>query len=93
MAAEAGVRHHGAGAHQRVGAAKAGVDKNASGRVGDIVGVEVVVEEAELRDDPNTVSKGASKPVKIKAILGHSSWSNAWTCRYLPRRHVVVVDR
>ena len=53
-AVEAGVQHHGAGAHQRVGAAEAGVDERASGRVVvvDFVDVEVVVEEAELRDDP-----------------------------------------
>ena len=51
-AVEAGILHHGAGAHQRVGAAEAGVDERASGRVVDFVDVEVVVEEAELRDDP-----------------------------------------
>ena len=31
----AGVQHHGAGARQRVGAAKAGVDEHVSGGVGD----------------------------------------------------------
>ena len=49
------MQHHGAGAHQHVGAAEAGVNKRASeGMVDvvDLVDVEVVVEEAELRDDP-----------------------------------------
>ena len=45
------MQHHGAGAHQRVGAAEAGVDERASKRMVDVVDVEVVVEEAELRDD------------------------------------------
>ena len=45
------MQHHGAGARQRVGAAEAGVNERASEGVVD-VDVEVIVDEAQLRDDP-----------------------------------------